>query len=462
MNQPVPAPSPDNRDAVTAGATAVRNVREVIAEALPVLHSYDESGNLLLTDLDRINVVTGLLQLRNMIDAITVSHLDALDTGDTIFHEIGVSTRTWLADHERLTPGQATALLKQGRSLSSFATIKRSAFDGEVSLAQAMAMASGLGNLPVEVAPHQVDDAEAHLIAEAAQFNSKELATLSIRVLEVIAPETAEELAQQQLERQLERAQRDRFLKFSDDGHGTTRITGALPTLQARTIETVLGSFAADEHRRSVDNLDPFVLPSTQPQRLADALITVCGRIEHCGEAPSHGGDRPRLVVTVDQAQLLDWDDSTGAREVGADHRLTATELRQLACDAELLPIVLGGDGEILDVGRDHRLVTPAIRAALTVRDRGCIFPGCDRLPVDCEAHHIQPWQAGGPTSFDNLALLCRHHHRTVEPAKDPLDRPRQWQIELHPKTGIGQLIPPAHVDPHRKPRLHNRFIIRR
>ena len=240
------------------------------------------------------------------------------------------------------------------------------------------------------------------------------------------------------------------------------RISGSLPTLEARAIESVLGAFAADEHRRSIDTLDAHVALSSRPQRLADALVTVCQRIEHCGQAPRHGGDRPRLVVTIEQEHLLDWNDSEHAHEVGVDHRLTPEELRQLACDADLLPIVLGGDGEILDVGQEQRLVTPAIRAALTVRDRGCIFPGCDRLPVDCEAHHRQPWQAGGPTSLENLVLLCRHHHRVVEPAKNPADRARQWQVELHPTTGIPRVIPPAHVDPGRTPRLHNRFTIRR
>jgi hypothetical protein len=76
---------------------------------------------------------------------------------------------------------------------------------------------------------------------------------------------------------------------------------------------------------------------------------------------------------------------------------------------------VLGGaPSQPLDVGRATRVIQPAQRAALTVRDGGCVFPGCDRPLAWCEAHHLQHWLHGGPTNLANLALLCRAHHRAV------------------------------------------------
>ena len=76
--------------------------------------------------------------------------------------------------------------------------------------------------------------------------------------------------------------------------------------------------------------------------------------------------------------------------------------------------MVLGSQGQPLDVGRTKRLVTPALLAALWVRDKGCTYPGCSRPPPWCDAHHVHHWANGGPTCLLNLALLCAHHHTVV------------------------------------------------
>jgi hypothetical protein len=92
---------------------------------------------------------------------------------------------------------------------------------------------------------------------------------------------------------------------------------------------------------------------------------------------------------------------------------LGLTDRLQLA--AALLPPVLGGaPTQPLDLGRTTRVVSPAQRTALAVRDGGCVFAGCDRPLEWCEAHHLWHWLDGGPTDLDNLALLCRAHHRAV------------------------------------------------
>jgi hypothetical protein len=87
---------------------------------------------------------------------------------------------------------------------------------------------------------------------------------------------------------------------------------------------------------------------------------------------------------------------------------------RRLACDASVTRVLLSPESQPLDVGRRTRLIPPAIRTALVVRDRGCTYPGCDRGPQWTDAHHVRHWADGGGTSLDNLVLLCRHHHRAV------------------------------------------------
>jgi hypothetical protein len=204
--------------------------------------------------------------------------------------------------------------------------------------------------------------------------------------------------------------------------------------------------------------------------RRADALVALVNHHQQLGIAPVRGGDRPRVVVTFSYDTLLQQAreaarDSSGAAQpaaaafVRSGEPVPAALLRQWLCDADLLPVVLGGPSEILDVGRTVRLVTPAIRAALELRDGGCVFPGCSAPPSACHAHHIIPWWAGGTTELTNLVLLCPHHHGIVEPGRDPTaDR---WKVHLRP-DGVTEILPPLRVDPSQRPRLHARFHTRR
>ena len=130
---------------------------------------------------------------------------------------------------------------------------------------------------------------------------------------------------------------------------------------------------------------------------------------------------------------------------------ISAAEARRLACDATIIPAVLGGPSELLDLGRGRRLFTGAARRALALRDRGCAFPGCDRPVGWCDAHHITAWAAGGATTVDNGVLLCGHHHRLIER--------RHWEIIIA-GDGIPEFRPPPWTDPHQRPlrnHLHKR-----
>ena len=118
--------------------------------------------------------------------------------------------------------------------------------------------------------------------------------------------------------------------------------------------------------------------------------------------------------------------------------RLSVAAVRRLACDAELIPVCLGTQGEVLDVGRIARLVTPALWRALVARDRHCTFPGCTRPPVMCHAHHIVHWADGGRTSLDNLVLVCGEHHRVLHHTP--------WQVRLDRDDCRPEYLPPPRV----------------
>lgn len=152
--------------------------------------------------------------------------------------------------------------------------------------------------------------------------------------------------------------------------------------------------------------------PRDHGARMWDALV---GPAQHALDSeivPAGHGIRPRIAVTVDHRTLSGESPGVGVTEDGLE--LSGSAVRRLACDCELLRVVLDAGGAVLDVGRAHRLVTPPIWTALVARDHHCAFPGCTRPPVMCHAHHIRHWINGGATSLDNLVLPCGHHHRTI------------------------------------------------
>ena len=104
----------------------------------------------------------------------------------------------------------------------------------------------------------------------------------------------------------------------------------------------------------------------------------------------------------------------SAAASLDTGTKITAGQARRLACEAAIIPAVLGAQSEVLDLGRTRRLHTKAQRTALGLRDRGCTAEGCDLPPAACHAHHDEPWSTGGPTTLDNGRLLCHRHHRLI------------------------------------------------
>ena len=323
----------------------------------------------------------------------------------------GTSLVTWLTSVENLTPREAAALVHGGKELLDLPVIAAAALAGSVLPQQARVMARAMDELPANLPPVTVQAAERQLAEWASSHNSAELARLSSHLLSLVAPEAADLSTAARLEQQHAAAKRDRHLSFSRDGQGRLLIRGSLPSADGEAFQRIVDSYAA-QIKRGLEAADPRVAAMSPGQRRADGLMALIHQHQQNALAPSHGGDRPRVVVTVNYDALLAK--CVEAELVGSGERLPANELRRLACDADVLPVVLGGASLPLDVGRAQRLVTGPIRAALEVRDGGCVFPGCDRPPQGCEAHHITPWWAGGATAIGILVLVCAHLHGYV------------------------------------------------
>jgi Domain of unknown function (DUF222)/HNH endonuclease len=193
--------------------------------------------------------------------------------------------------------------------------------------------------------------------------------------------------------------------------------------------------------------------PPNAAERRADALVRMADAMLAAPNATRAGGDRYQVVVHVDAAAI--GGASAQARCELADGAPLAPETaRRLACDASLVPLIERA-GRPLSVGRKTRAVPPALRRALTSRDRGCRFPGCTNCHT-VDAHHIEHWADGGATSIENLVLLCRHHHRLLHEGGCSVTRNG---TELTFRRADGAVIRPAPRPPRGAARaLHDRF----
>jgi 5-methylcytosine-specific restriction protein A len=173
-------------------------------------------------------------------------------------------------------------------------------------------------------------------------------------------------------------------------------------------------------------------------QRQAEALAEVCGYVLDHGDVPESGGHRPHLNVTIG---LEDLEGRARAAMLDFGGRLSPEALRLLACDAAVVPIVMNGAGQPLDVGRARRTIPDGLRRAVAARDRGCAR--CGKPPSWCEIHHIIEWENGGETKLSNCVMLCKTCHRLIHFT--------DWIVRI--RDGLPEFIPPAWIDPDRHPR---------
>ncbi|WP_432478525.1 DUF222 domain-containing protein [Nocardioides sp. GXQ0305] len=274
-------------------------------------------------------------------------------------------------------------------------------------------MVRALDDLPAHVGADVERLAEERLVAEAARFGPRQLRVLGRRILDVVAPEVADDEERRALEREEAHAARHAWLTTRRRGDGTTDVRIRTSDLVVDRLLTYLEGFTSP--RRLADTRDrrPY------GRRLGEAFGAFLESVDP-RRMPLHGGDATTVVVTVGLDELLS---GLGVALVG-DTPISAAEARRLACSARLVPAVLGGDSEVLDLGRARRLFTPAQRRAMAVRDRRCRADGCDVPAAWCEAHHAAAtWVDGGTTDLADGLLLCSHHHHRAHDRRYDLRR---------------------------------------
>lgn len=287
---------------------------------------------------------------------------------------------------------------------------------GEVSLRHVEVIAEALRSPAARrLDPAVWAGAEGKLAEQARLYRPSELAVFAtdlINALDQDGPEPDEDEPEQVNELHLSMR--------------TGRIKGQLDGLTRESLATALDALCmpgGEEDQRSTE------------QRRADALGEICRNVMDAAALPERGGERPHLNVVIPLEEL-----ERRARTAWLDFGSTLhpADLRMLACDARVVPIVMNGEGQPLDVGRARRTIPDGLRRAVAARDRGCCFPGCGRPPSWCEIHHLIPWEDHGETALHNCAMLCRFHHRL-------LHRLSGWVVRI--RDGLPEFVPPKWID---------------
>lgn len=358
-----------------------------------------------LSDAQLLDTLAAVAPLVCQAQAVQTRLIGAAHVRGAAAVDGAASTVSWLRN--RLLLGEAGNQVRVAVGLSTLPHVEQAYSRGELSFAHVAALTDVARDIHPEVLAAGADK----LLAEqAVGLPPGPARRMANRVRDHFDPEAGA--------RRTRRIYGQSWLNIDTTFEGAVSIQGVLDPDGGRLVQATLAA------------LTPPPRPGdTRPggARRAEALVRACrlaGAV-----SPQAGGAKPQLVVTVDWPTLRDGLTPRPGDGASLDNRVPVSPAtaRRLACDATLIPALLGSAGQPLDIGRATRIVPVALRRALVLRDQTCRFPHCDRPPGWTDAHHVVPWVKGGPTALRNLILLCRHHHTLVHEGG--------WSIRFDPTT---------------------------
>jgi len=331
------------------------------------------------------------------------------------------TTATWVAHATRTTVRASRRAAFFAEALGRYEVLRAGMAAGGVNLEQGEVIVRALDAIPAEVPSWVRGEAEQALVELAARHDAQHLRVLGERILSIVAPEVGEAHEAKQLAEIEAAAERATSLSLTPDGTGKVHGRFTIPELHAGMLRKFLMTLAVSHQYPGAARVDDGSDPD-EPQRRASgqelglAFCELLERLDGTGLSET-AGTGATVVVTMTLETLMG---GLAAATLDTGDRITAHTARRLACEAGIIPVVLGGRRQVLDQGRRRRRFTHAQRIALTVRDQRCTAVGCQTAAWFCHAHHDDPWALGGPTDLANGRLLCPSHHRRVhDPAYD-------------------------------------------
>ena len=393
MNERAVTSLSDRRSAVADARAALTGLSEVLWQCR------GEELAALLGEVDGLAVLASAARV-----AVTN---EAVERGEVAASQAG-STAAWVRTHATSLAGEGFGELARAvkeLAVPSAAPVHEAVLSGRVSVPVALAVVGEMARLEPLLADNATAPVVEGLLTMGATDGRRGVRRLGPALL-------ARYGLTEELEREADHARRHLALEVPVAvGYGLWRYVLTADTETKAMLEAALSPLSAPQP-------DPDGAPDLRSagQRRGRALVALVSRALAAVGSPSVAcGVKTTLVVTMGWEDLRDRLGTglvTGSTCTG--DQLTPETVRRLACQAQLVPIVLGGDGEVLDVGRTERLVTLGLLKQLWVRDGACSFPGCSVPAAWTDAHHVHHWADGGRTEPGNLALLCGRHHTVV------------------------------------------------
>jgi hypothetical protein len=354
--------------------------------------------------------VESLLRQLTRLEAFVTTAVAAFDASGEWAPDGARTAASWLATRCHLPTGQARRLVRRGRELRHLPVCAEAWCDGAISAAHVDTIAA----LRRPATEEALARDEAMLVGQATRLRFESFTRATAYWEQFADPDGTEAGAEER------RGRRDAYLAASFDGMWLGKITldplaGSIVSGELERLEE--GLFASDwAQARDVLGREPTTgdLARTPGQRRADALVEMATR----SRTTPADGKRPAPLFSV----LVDFPTAAGRICELADGSVVSPgSLVPWLDRAHLERAVFGPDGRV-EVGVTTRLFTGATRRAIELRDRECTHPYCDRSPSECEADHIIPYSAGGPTTQANGRLLCGFHNRLRNQRPPPPD----------------------------------------
>lgn len=333
-----------------------------------------------------------LHRLSNQLEAEITRRVANFDSSQAYADTLAMTTQSWLRAECNLTPNQASERVRIARKLEDLPRTAEAFASGDMSFPHAALIARVAEN----VGDKFDSEAENIFVTAARDLDPWRLRIVARRFRDAVDPDGSLDDANEQYQR--------RHLHLSQTMDGIFHLNGMFDSEGGAILQTALDALRTprdSEELRSTSQIE------------ADNLVELARRQLNGGKLPEVAGQKPHIAITAPLAALKK-EPGAGGGDLEWAYPVPADTVRRYACDAAIARVLLGSKSEILDLGRETPVVSPALKRALIYRDKGCRFPHCDKPWQWTDGHHIIHWVDGGPTDLDNLVLLCRRHHRCV------------------------------------------------